>query len=181
MKSRSWLSRLVITGIVNPVIHFVINTCNSQDHRNRKSARPVITIDPTLFYCSWWAVLSARITGSANLAVMKSESRNTFGLADNSLTGTQKALLDKALEIVRDHMSDPDFSNEVFIKEMAMCKTVLYEKLRTITGQTISEFITCLRLRQAKHLLLHRSSSISAIAYDTGFKSPSLFSWNAPS
>ena len=77
------------------------------------------------------AVLSARITGSANLAVMKPESRNTFGLTDNSLTGTQKALLDKALEIVRDHMSDPDFSNEVFIKEMGMCKTVLYEKLRT--------------------------------------------------
>ena len=122
------------------------------------------------------AVLSARITGSANLAVMKPESRNTFGLADNSLTGTQKALLDKALEIVRDHMSDPDFSNEVFIKEMGMCKTVLYEKLRTLTGQTISEFITCVRLKQAMDLLLHRTSSISAIAYDTGFKSPSLFS-----
>ena len=122
------------------------------------------------------AVLSARITGSANLAVMKPESRSTFGLADNSLTGTQKALLDKALEIVRDHMSDPDFSNEVFIREMAMCKTVLYEKLRTLTGQTISEFITYVRLKQAKHLLLHHSSSISAIAYDTGFKSPSLFS-----
>ncbi len=107
---------------------------------------------------------------------MKSESRNPSDQKNDNLTGTQKALFEKAKAVVEENMSDPDFNNSVFIREMAVCKTVLYEKLKALTGQTISEFIESVRLKQAMYLLSYPTLSVSDIAYDTGFKSPALFS-----
>jgi len=52
---------------------------------------------------------------------------------------------------------------------MHMSQSVLYRKIKVLTGQSISEFIRIIRLKKAGQLLSQTDMSISEIAYDIGF------------
>ena len=94
-------------------------------------------------------------------------------LATNPL---DKDLLDRAMKIIDKHYSDPGFNVETFAQEMFMSRTTLFNKWRTLTGQTPKGFILNMRLRKAADMLRnHPELSISEISYMNGFSSPRYF------
>jgi signal transduction histidine kinase/DNA-binding response OmpR family regulator/ligand-binding sensor domain-containing protein len=92
-----------------------------------------------------------------------------------TITSLDEKLLTKAISIVENNISDPDFSVEMLSEELGMHRTQLYKKLMFITGKSPVEFIRLLRLKRAKHILSKSQMYVSEVAYEVGFNTPRLF------
>jgi YesN/AraC family two-component response regulator len=81
------------------------------------------------------------------------------------------------LKVFEDHISEPDFSTELFAREIGMSRMHLNRKLRALTNHSTHQFIRTLRLKRAAQLLKKKSGSVSEIAYSLGFNSASHFAY----
>ena len=77
--------------------------------------------------------------------------------------------------IVEANLSDENFGVEDLVREMGISHITLHRKLKTISNQTISQFIREIRLKKSKELLLNEDLTVSEIAYRVGFGSPTYF------
>lgn len=84
--------------------------------------------------------------------------------------------LQKAVEIVNDHISDDKFTVEMFCSSLGMSNSQINRKLQAITGLTPSLFIRNLRLRQSLLLLEKGYDNIARIAFEVGFSDHSYYS-----
>ena len=88
-----------------------------------------------------------------------------------------KKILDRAMEIIEEHLDDENFTVNLFAREMAMARTILFSKLKAITGQTPNEFIQNVRLKKGAWLLRnHPELNVTEISDRVGFTSPRYFS-----
>ena len=88
-----------------------------------------------------------------------------------------KEFLDEVIEIIEKHLSDSKFNVDVLVSEMLIGRTRLFHKLKAITGQTPSDFISNIRLKKAAFWLKNNPEfNISEIAYRTGYTSARYFS-----
>ena len=60
-------------------------------------------------------------------------------------------------------------------EEFNMSRVQLYRKCKSITGKSPVELIRLIRLKAADHLLHESNKTVSEIAYEVGFSSPSYF------
>lgn len=95
--------------------------------------------------------------------------------ADIAVTSVDAIFIQKAMDIVNNHISDPDFSSDEFCKEIGMSRSQLHRKLKALTSQPASEFIRTLRLKRAASLLKDSKMSVEEISYRVGFNSPAYF------
>ena len=82
----------------------------------------------------------------------------------------------KITNIAMNHLNDSEFNVDRFAREMAMSRSVLYQHLKKIVGQTPNDFILSLRMREACNLLReYPTMSILEISERVGFNSDSYF------
>ncbi|MEO0472122.1 MAG: response regulator, partial [Bacteroidota bacterium] len=93
-----------------------------------------------------------------------------------SATSTDEIFLKKAMDLIEEHMTDPDFNVENMAVEIGMSRSKLYLKLKALTGQSSSEFIRRVRLKRAVQLLESSDLTVKEIMYMTGFNTASYFS-----
>lgn len=87
-----------------------------------------------------------------------------------------QAILQKAVDLVLEHLDDVDFSIGIFAREMGLSRTYLFTKIKGLTGQSPNEFVSTIRLKQAVVKLTENpKASMVDIAYSLGFSSPSYF------
>lgn len=90
-----------------------------------------------------------------------------------------KKFMDKALKIIRENYSNPDFDVTEFIDAMGISRSLLHKKLTNLAGQSASRFIRVYRLNIARELIVKNRTShamnISEIAYEVGFNDPKYF------
>jgi len=98
---------------------------------------------------------------------------NTF--AQNPV---DREFLDKAIRVVFENIDNSEFDVPQFCQLMNTSKTLLYSKLKSLTGQSATEFVRNIRLKEAKKLLINNSHqhTISEISYQVGFNDPLYFS-----
>ncbi len=84
-------------------------------------------------------------------------------------TSADEDFLQKAIDIVEQNMTNPEFVITDFIDEIGMSRSVFYKKLKALTDQSISEFIRTLKLKKAAQLLKNSELNISEIAFELGF------------
>lgn len=84
--------------------------------------------------------------------------------------------LQKIVEVIEERITDPKLSVEELSREMAMSRSSLHKKLKSLTGQVPNEFIRIVRLKEAAKLLLQNQYNISEVGYMVGFNSHSYFS-----
>ena len=84
-------------------------------------------------------------------------------------------LIQRAIKLVEDHISEPEFSVEDLSHELGMSRVYLYKKLLSLTGKSPLEFIRAIRLQQAAQLLEKSQLNVSEIAYKVGFNNPKYF------
>jgi ligand-binding sensor domain-containing protein/AraC-like DNA-binding protein len=88
-----------------------------------------------------------------------------------------ETFLNQAIECVKAHLKDPDFSVPQFVESMGNSKTTLYNKLKDLTGMNISGFIQNIRLKAACQIMQEQPNiRISDLAYTVGFSDPKYFS-----
>lgn len=78
-------------------------------------------------------------------------------------------------EVVEERMADSNLSVEDIGSEMHLSRVQLYRKVKAITGKSPVDLLRKARLTRASQLLAETSASVSEIAYQVGFTSPSYF------
>jgi TolB-like protein/AraC-like DNA-binding protein len=84
-------------------------------------------------------------------------------------------LLNNAIQIILDHLSDESFGIDELRKELGLSRSQLHRRLNKITGISTSLFIRSVRLKKAFDILKEGNLSVSEVAYSTGFSSSSYF------
>ena len=98
---------------------------------------------------------------------------NPGELTSNSL---DVKLLNQVKEVAEKHLSNPDLDVTLFAREVGMSKSILYEKLKSLTGKTINDFISSMRLKKAAELILAGELNLSEISMEVGYLDPNYFS-----
>ena len=83
--------------------------------------------------------------------------------------------IEKSIEIVKKNLDNANFSVEQFALEIGMSRSALFLKLKSVTGQSSSEFIRTIRINNAAKLIRSMKYSISEIVYMVGFSDPKYF------
>ncbi len=113
--------------------------------------------------------------------MMEKRIRESAGFAklnfkDSGITSMDEQFLQKVIEIVNKHYTDPEFNGKVFSLTIGLSRVQLHRKIKALTGQTTGGFIRTFRLTRAAELIQKKSATVAEIAYDVGFNSPSYFS-----
>lgn len=95
-----------------------------------------------------------------------------------TITSLDQQLIEKAIKVVEENISDVEFSVETLGSAVGMSRSHLYKKLMNITGKGPAEFIRTVRLKRGRQLLGKSQLQIAEIAYAVGFNSPKIFSKN---
>ena len=85
------------------------------------------------------------------------------------LTSRDEEFLNKAIQCVEKHLSNSDFNVGVFVEEIGMSRSVVFRKIKGLTGQSTTEFIRTIRIKRAAQILVQNKLSISETAYEVGF------------
>ena len=93
-----------------------------------------------------------------------------------NLSSMDEQFLEKASEIIRDHLTEQEFSVDILSNKIFMSRQHLNRKLKAITGRTAVQFIRIVRLKSAIQLLTGKQATIAEIAYQVGFGNTSHFS-----
>lgn len=102
---------------------------------------------------------------------------NEITLKPNNLKISQeyKDFLQKCLEIVERHLTDPDFNIKTLTNEIGMSHSNVYRKIKSISGQSVNSFIRFIRLRKAAEIFLSTDSTVAETVYKVGFQDPKHF------
>lgn len=96
-------------------------------------------------------------------------------IEDKNITSVDKQFLQKAVSIIKEHISDTLFGVEILAEDMAVSRSLLLKKTEALIGESPNELIRRIRLEKAANLLNHNSGNISEIALEVGFSNPSYF------
>jgi len=110
-------------------------------------------------------ILLNRLSGIKDIKQLQEESPNL-----------DKVFLGKMVELISSHIEETDFNSDTLAQELKISQRQLYRKIKAISGCTVHEFITKVRMDHAEALLKNSDLTISEIAYKVGFSEPSNFS-----
>ncbi|MEL0456471.1 two-component regulator propeller domain-containing protein [Flavobacteriaceae bacterium SZ-1-7] len=94
---------------------------------------------------------------------------------DVRVSSAETDFLKRLKKVLDKNLVNTDFTSEAFADAMAMSRTQLHRKLKAIAGLSTSEFIRSQRLKLAVELLKNSDVTVSEIAYQVGFNTPSYF------
>ena len=86
------------------------------------------------------------------------------------------AFIEKFKAIINANLSNSELTIEDIGSEIGMSRVQLYRKIKALTGLSPNEQLRKARLERARRLLKSKSGTVSEIAYQVGFSTPSYFS-----
>jgi ligand-binding sensor domain-containing protein/signal transduction histidine kinase/CheY-like chemotaxis protein/AraC-like DNA-binding protein len=98
-----------------------------------------------------------------------------FQKGDIGISKLDELFLQRVVGFIEKHISDTHIDSNAICDEIGVSRTVLYSKIRSLTGQTVHELLKTIRLKKSIKLLLDGTMSISQIALEVGFNSHSYY------
>jgi len=92
------------------------------------------------------------------------------------LSTQDKLFADELRAVFQKNLSNPDIKMDELGDELGMSRVQLYRKVKVLTGTSPVELLREMRLQRGYNLILSTTKSISEIAYEVGFNTPSYFS-----
>ena len=77
---------------------------------------------------------------------------------------------------ISDHLADSDLSVQDIANEMAVSRTVLFARMKSVFGTSPNNYLLNRRIERAKELLRQPGAYIADVAYRSGFSDPKYFS-----
>ena len=87
----------------------------------------------------------------------------------------ESLFVEKFRTIIQGNLGNSDLNVETISHEMGISRAQLYRKIKSITGISPNDIVREARMRRADRLLATTDKSVSEIAYEVGFSSPSYF------
>jgi len=92
----------------------------------------------------------------------------TLQTSDFKISAEYKEFLTECIRIVENHITDPGFNVKVLASEIGMSHSTLYNRIKSISGQSATSFVRFIRLRKAAQLLITTDITISETAFSVG-------------
>ncbi|MCZ4223160.1 hybrid sensor histidine kinase/response regulator transcription factor [Pedobacter rhodius] len=86
-----------------------------------------------------------------------------------------KAFLAKLITIIDEQMINPEMDIDYLCREIGMSRTKLYQKIKSITSQSIGEFVRSARLRKAIEIMKTEDVLMTEVMYRIGIQTQSYF------
>jgi signal transduction histidine kinase/DNA-binding response OmpR family regulator/ligand-binding sensor domain-containing protein len=87
-----------------------------------------------------------------------------------------KAFFQTLLALIEDHIQDPELDVEFLCKHLFISRTKLYQKIKSITDQSVADFIRTIRLKKSIQIMTHEDIPLSKVVDRVGLQSSSNFS-----
>ncbi len=94
---------------------------------------------------------------------------------EGQISRMDRKFLNKISKIVEEHLDKEELSVEELSEMIGISRVHLYRKIKKLTSMSVSEFVRSVKLRLSLELIKNSGKSISEIAYEVGFSSPSYF------
>ena len=102
--------------------------------------------------------------------------RKTLEAEEQQHSSPDELFLQKAIDCVKQHLDDGDYDREQFARDMCVSSSTLYNKLRVLTGQNVTAFISSIRLKEACRILRQQPDiTITELSMKVGFNTPKYF------
>ncbi len=92
----------------------------------------------------------------------------TLQTSDFKISAEYKEFLTECIRIVENHITDPGFNVKMLASEIGMSHSTLYNRIKSISGQSATSFVRFIRLRKAAQLLITTDTTISETAFSVG-------------
>ena len=107
---------------------------------------------------------------------MKLERKVDMGMS-GGLGASDRKIVEKATEAIRQNFDNPDFSMDMLAAELNMSRTKMFNFFKSVLDVTPNDFTLNLKMEEAARMLAESpSSNVSEISYALGFSSPRYFS-----
>lgn len=158
-----------------------------------------IVVEPP-FYLTWWFLSGIVITlAIITLGIMHFHKRRKQRQAQEAAIGasttepdattfdddsesfydpeeSNREFLTNATQVVIKHLSDIGFNKDTFAKEMGISTSLLFKRLKNVTGLSVVSFIRDVRMNKAMDMIKSGQHSITETAEICGFASIGYFS-----
>ena len=102
--------------------------------------------------------------------------RKTLEAEEQQHSSPDELFIQKAIDCVKQHLDDSDYDREQFASDMCVSSSTLYNKLRALTGQNVTAFISSIRLKEACRILRQQPGiTITELSMEVGFNTPKYF------
>lgn len=92
-----------------------------------------------------------------------------------SMNKADEKFMNKAIEIIKEHITDPEFSVERLAESLYMSRSSLHRKIKALSDLTTTDFIRLIRLKKAAELIQEGEYRVGEVCYLVGINSPSYF------
>ncbi|MEN8187090.1 MAG: two-component regulator propeller domain-containing protein [Bacteroidota bacterium] len=189
---------LIISDIMMPIMNG-IDMCHKIKSNIKTSHIPIILLTAKTSLNTqregYKTGADVYVTKPFNAEILYFQVKNLFNLRNKAIEKFKKdailtpkvllthvsmdeKFLEKAFGIVEKYMEDNSFNAQKFTEKMGVSRTLLYNKLKSLTGQSLTEFIRLIRLKKAAQLITSTEMNISEIAYEVGFNDLKYFRTN---
>ena len=93
----------------------------------------------------------------------------------NTLSKLDQAFLEKAKQAVEKHIDNEDFTVDQFCKELALNRTSVHLKMKSLTGKNTTGFIRSIRIEKALSIIHSEEYSMMDVATLSGFSNRRTF------
>lgn len=97
-----------------------------------------------------------------------------LGLIEES---RDKIFMDRAMELMKLHYAEAEYGLDAFVRDMGYSKTLVNQKMQSLAGMPIGQFMKNFRLDMGRKLLEQAKgdANVSEVAYAVGFNDPKYF------
>ena len=102
--------------------------------------------------------------------------RRALEAEEQEHSSPDELFIQKAIDCVKQHLDDADYDREQFARDMCVSSSTLYNKLRALTGQSVTAFINSIRLKEACSIMRQEPDiKMTELSMRVGFNTPKYF------
>jgi DNA-binding response OmpR family regulator len=87
-----------------------------------------------------------------------------------------KSFMQMLLNLIEENMEDTELDVDFLCKQMHTSRTKLYQKIKSITDQSVADFVRTIRLKKAIQIMTHEDIPLNKVVERIGLQSSSNFS-----
>lgn len=99
----------------------------------------------------------------------------TFGERKETVVEIDKSFITKFRKLVEERLNDTELNVDEIGKNLGLSRVQVYRKIKSLTNYAPNELVRIIRLKAAEQMIINSDKSVTEVAYDTGFSTPSYF------
>lgn len=124
-------------------------------------------------------LLKTRIKNILKNRQLLREKFNTDALtqpSDLAINNIDQMFLENLMKVIEGNIDDNDLNSKFLTRELGMSHSVIYKKIKALTGLTFLEFVRDFKLKRAKQFIENQNYSVSEACYKVGYSDRKYFS-----